>query len=345
MIQISQQQLERRWDEAPDEIRDGIFSDENNDELDRIGVTYTLNRQQEKDLAYLCLVTFLGFITTKDVYNQLLEFFGGNAKSAYDVYVLLDVKLFGPVKGQIEAFRKTHWIPDEQADVQLSQTKVEPPRMEQRVDLKKRPEKDAVNLKTEEIKKVESEPGPVVVSQVRSEKLEVRSEQKEQVPAAVLPTSNFQPLTSQPKLFSPHDFHLRGEKWAVSSEKTQSSQSVTQNPQPTTQNLDEGPIILHKKEESIPIAEANRYKEYKNISAGGFLGSFGSIFNRKREQQNQAPRASVEIPEAYTENRIPYTESGKVGEKVPVKVKNFGDERSNVQYSDYRTYLKQRDQS
>lgn len=355
MIQIPQEQLEQRWDESPDEIRDAIFSDTNNNALDEIAKAHEFNEGQQKNLAYLCLIAFLGFISTKDTFEQLKDFFGGNTKDAYDVYTILDQKLFNPIRGSIESFYKVH------REVQFPDAKAEVPRIEAEVNLKKEPAKGAVNLKTETIQKVESQPGPVIIPAISTGEPLRQSfspslgEVGSEVSKAQGTGQQIQKEIQRPRLFTPHDFHMRNEQRIGTRDKAQEiRQEAIPNiqtsipptsyvPSPTLQPQDTGPVILHKKEESIPIAQTTRFKEYKSISPGGFLGSFGSLFSRKQET-GQAPRASVQIPEIGISDKG-QGESEQPGTQVPIRVKNFGEGQKAVHYKDYRTYLDSRDEA
>lgn len=339
MVYISQKQLEQRWDEAPDEIRDAVFSDIDNSVLDSVSKSYSLDEEKQKDLAYLCLLVFLGFITTKELYNQLLEFFEGNTKNAYDVYTVLDQKLFSPVRQIVNAFYKAHWTPAQ--IVENASTAIEEPKLEERVNLKKSPveQVQAVNLKTEPIEKIPSSPGPVIIKVANQQ-------ETPKPPQSTSFSQQSAPLkpVSRAELFSPHTFHTR---YDASSQKQEVPAQVVQvdkkKNEQTPSVADTGPVILHQKEDSIPVAQMAKFKEYKNASPGGFLGSFGSLFSRKQDVI-QTPRVSVEMPPPVSiPNGIPQKED--TAQDVAVRVKDFGKKQAPpLQYKDYRAYLDSRDE-
>jgi hypothetical protein len=357
MIQVSREQLEKRGDEAPPEIQDAVFADANNELLAQIGKANSLSEKQEWELARVCLYAFLGFISTKDVFEELKALLGGNAKAAYDAYVQIDQNLFDPVRAQINHMRRVSGIKDQGSEeTQTVQT-------ERRVDLRMQAKPGDVNLREVKVEseKLKEEPSSAqamegakpmmmgtekreipdfefpISKQVQNQNTQVPNTEILHLPAqadvvqndkASYPISETRPPISGQQLFSPHNFHMRtspplqapeNKQEAKGEQKTVPLQPIAPQPLqqqtiPSPQPVEEGPVILHSKEEAVPIAQAHKRGEYKSMSAGGFLGSFGSVFGRKKEESSQAPRADVQIPSLNYEE-----------ENVPMKVKNFGE--------------------
>lgn len=329
MIQIPQEQLEQRWDDAPDEIRDAIFSDSNGEELEKIGKIYLLTREQEKGIAYVCLVAFLGFISTKDVFEELRGLLDGNTKSSYDIYSILDQRIFSPLRPVVQQFYESH------KKESATPTDIIEQNLEEKVDLKKvRPAEDFVNLRPQTPADSSVAPRPVTI-QAEAGPMQAATIEKSQL---------FSPHTLRESwIRTPSPGEQLKIKYPVPDQTGKPNVHDEQSRQAGDEpSKDEGPVILHKKEESVPIAQIDRFKEYKNPGAGGFLGAFGNVFLKKQQEQ-QAPRASVEIPGAGFNDKgsVP---KGQEKSDVPITVKKFGDGQKTVHYSDFKTYISRRDE-
>jgi hypothetical protein len=144
MQHFSRQQLLARWDKISDILREAIFSDINEKILDDIALASHLSDDQRADMAYLCLLVFLGFISYRDVMQELQERFNLDPKTALAMYQEIDEKLFEPIRKDIEDnYLKCKVGVVDEASVQK-------PTVTPEVNLKAPEFDEAVNLKKED---------------------------------------------------------------------------------------------------------------------------------------------------------------------------------------------------
>lgn len=334
-MKISREKILERWEEIPIELKEILYDDS----FDSAVLSFLVVEQLSDDLFWdiqdVIKGVLFGFIEPKKSYEFLNEKIG-EAGKALRAYQLLNDRIFSKWKPLIQS------VYEKYASLNvMGATTIEEPKLEERVNLKKSPveQVQAVNLKTEPIEKIPSSPGPVIIKVAN----------QQETPKPPQPTSFSQqsaPLKpiSRAELFSPHTFHTR---YDASSQKQEASTQFVQVDKKKNEQApsvaDTGPVILHQKEDSIPVAQMAKFKEYKNASPGGFLGSFGSLFSRKQDTI-QTPRVSVEMPPPVSiPNGIPQKEDATQG--VAVRVKDFGKKQAPpLQYKDYRAYLDSRDE-
>lgn len=102
MQHFSRQQLLARWDETPDILREAAFSDVNESILDDIAIEFRFSDSQRADTAYLCLLVFLGFVSYRNVMQELQDEFRLDPTTALALYQEIDAKLFEPIRKEIE---------------------------------------------------------------------------------------------------------------------------------------------------------------------------------------------------------------------------------------------------
>ena len=102
MQHFSRQQLLARWDETPDMLREAAFSDVNESILDDAATEFRFSDSQRADMAYLCLLVFLGFVSYRNVMQELQDEFRLDPTTALALYQELDAKLFEPIRKDIE---------------------------------------------------------------------------------------------------------------------------------------------------------------------------------------------------------------------------------------------------
>lgn len=335
-MKISREKFLERWEEIPIELKEVLYDDS----FDSAVLSFLDVEQLSDDLFWdiqdVTKGVLFGFIEPKKSYEFLNEKIG-EAGKALRAYQLLNDHIFSKWKSLIQN------VYEKYASLNIATPiSIEEPKLEERVNLKKSPleQVQAVNLKTEPIEKIPSSPGPVIIK--------VANQQENQKPHQATPFSQpsapFTPV-SRGELFSPHTFHTRydvpSQKQEAPAQAVQMDEKKNEQASPTT---DAGPVILHQKEDSIPVAQMAKFKEYKNASPGGFLGSFGSLFSRKQDMV-QTPRASVEMPPPVSiPNSIPQKED--IAQDVAVRVKDFDKKQTPpLRYKDYRAYLDSRDKT
>ncbi|KKS82757.1 MAG: hypothetical protein UV58_C0005G0011 [Candidatus Wolfebacteria bacterium GW2011_GWC1_43_10] len=102
MMIVSREQVLQRWDSTPDLIKEAVYSPTNNDTLANISSSFHLSEERHRDLAYLCLLVFFGFIHLQDLYREIKNSLGIDARIALDIYHELDQKIFSPFHKEIE---------------------------------------------------------------------------------------------------------------------------------------------------------------------------------------------------------------------------------------------------
>jgi len=94
-----------------------------------------------------------------------------------------------------------------------------------------------------------------------------------------------------------------------------------------------GPLIIHQKETPLSATQNTSGGEFKQMSYGGFMGSFKSLSQNKSSSVPTA-KASVEIPSPPMASTPKEKE-----EKIPVSVKQYEEKPKTVHYSAFSTPL------
>ncbi len=102
MINPTEKQIQNRWDLLPEELRDAIFSEENNALIDSIGEDYVLTEKQKENLSRIVSDVIFGFISVADAEKQIKEELEVEPEEAADISKRITAKIFAPLKTQIE---------------------------------------------------------------------------------------------------------------------------------------------------------------------------------------------------------------------------------------------------
>lgn len=142
MQHFSRQQLLARWDESSDVLHEAVFSDVNELTLDNLAEKFRLSDDQRADMAHLCLLVFLGFVSYRNVAQELQSELGLDAATALSLYQGIDAKIFEPIRKDIEDnYLKFKIGAVDEASVQkpsvVSQVNLKTPQPEGTVNLKK----------------------------------------------------------------------------------------------------------------------------------------------------------------------------------------------------------------
>ena len=142
MQHLSRQQLLARWDESSDVLRGAIFSDVNESIFDNLEGKFHLSDGQRADMAHLCLLVLLGFISYRNVAQELQDGLGLGAATALSLYQEINTKIFGPISKEIEDnYLKFKTGAVDEASVQkpsvVPQVNLKTPQPEGTVNLKK----------------------------------------------------------------------------------------------------------------------------------------------------------------------------------------------------------------
>ncbi|MFA6494778.1 MAG: hypothetical protein WC246_00195 [Candidatus Paceibacterota bacterium] len=102
MIRISREQINERWENISQVLRDAIFSIVNDHHLDRIAEKNQITPDNRYDLEKIVDLVFLGFLPYRDAMRELQEVLAVNEKTALAVYQEIDANLFEPIRKDIE---------------------------------------------------------------------------------------------------------------------------------------------------------------------------------------------------------------------------------------------------
>lgn len=303
MIKVLEQELDKRWDESPDDIREAVFSPFYNENLEKVCDGFHLIEDKRVVLRKLCFLTFLGVIHLEDFYKEVKESLGVDSRVALDIYHEVDKKIFEPLRKEIDAnYLKFKIGVVNPENIQEQGT------IPQRVVLKRQEGSAVINLKPEtEKEEVVKNPevGPI--------RIEIKSEAPTSAPTPIPKPAPIQP--QQPKVETPKPTTLT----------------------PTEASVEMGPVIIHKKEESQAISQTKTANAYKQASFGGYFGSFNkSQFTPK--PQDTISRAQIETPLT----KKPEETMGVAGageRKIPVVVKKYEETPKTVHYSNFKTDL------
>ncbi len=94
MVTVPEKVLNNRWDEAPEKIKEAVFSPFYNDIFDSIGTLFHLSENKLDILRQLIFFTFFGFIQIQDLYNEIKDSLGIDPRLALDIYHEIDKKIF-----------------------------------------------------------------------------------------------------------------------------------------------------------------------------------------------------------------------------------------------------------
>ena len=308
MIKVSDSQIDERWNDAPDKIREAVFSQFYNDQFDGICDTYHLPENKRDILRNLVFYAFLGFFPLEDMYKEIKEGANLDPRIALDVYHDIDKKIFDPFKKEMEDM----FIKFKIGIVKESQ--ISTPEVNPQIVLREGPEvinlrpepavsEAPIKIKVEGEKKL-PEPAPMSIGQVniKPEAVIVAPASPKPPASSAAPISKLEAIISAPK------------------------------PAPASAPDSEGPMIIHKKDESQSVVQTQPASPFRQTSFGGYMGTFRSFSG----QAPQAPVSSAKI-EIPSEQKIS-TPAGE--QKIPVVVKKYDEEPvKTVHYSDLRTPL------
>ena len=304
---ISKAKLEERLDQVSDILRDDVFSDENDTEIDLIIRNLNLTEEQHIKVSRSCLYVFLGFLRIKDLFEELVQEVKLDSKTALVVFQALDQKIFSNHRAQIEANYKNF-----QTGANVAQEDIEPLKTQEQVLLRKETSPETVDLSLKDI--------PI---ETQNSKLKTQNNNKQQT------NTNTLNLGQQ---FSGAAPVSMGGGIAVADSKIPKQPPETNTKPPLVANhssppaSDGGPVIIHKVEEAQSVGQLNAVKGYKQMSFGSFMGSFST----PQSKTANISRAEVEIPGATKpQSAAPQqqnTQPQSTAQQVPFSVKKYEDQ-------------------
>lgn len=289
MISISRAQLQERWEQIPESLQDEVFSDAHDETITELVGRYNLTEAQHKKLSYICLTVFLGFLDIKDVFDAIQKSFSFDAKIAMELYEALKSRIFTHAQADITENYK-RWTLGVVSDENIA-----PLFTSEKVTLKKEYAPGTVNLSLKDI--------PVPQTNIRATAANPFSQVSQPAPMPQGMSSSVRP---SPFLKPQQQIPTENQK-----------QQPVEQSKPISH--EEGPMILHKKEDINPIAQSTSDKGYKQMSFGSFSGSFKTPFS---ERQPQISQAQVEIPNAVSPSDT---------KQVPFSVKKYEEKSAQEQ--------------
>ena len=101
-ITPTQQQIGRRWNILPQEIRDAFFADTNDDSITKLCQSEHLSKEKTDDVFIATGYVLMGFIHPEDLAEELSAAVGLPPQVAAAISGDIDKRIFAPIKGSLE---------------------------------------------------------------------------------------------------------------------------------------------------------------------------------------------------------------------------------------------------
>lgn len=164
MKNITKEEIKTRWDNAPIEIRQEIFSFKNDDIIEQIASNFSLDDTQHKQLLDGVFYVLLGFIEVKGMIGYIRNKLHLSPQVSIELFKILDERIFSRVANELRSFSLSFKVQEDIDDVQEPQT-------QETVSLKREPQ---------EIKQKE-EYAPASFSQIQTPPSQKEASQEEVV--------------------------------------------------------------------------------------------------------------------------------------------------------------------
>jgi len=344
MYAPTRKQLEERWQELPDILKDAMHSAMTLNEIENIEKNFHLSEERGDQLARLVRWVFYGFIHPENLFNEIKEALKIDPRIALDIYHQLDKNVFSLYKKEIEDNYIKHKIgAAKEAEIVSTQP------LSAQVVLK---EPGAVNLKNQietNLQKVSYQQPPV--------KIKIQEEDKSlQSGPVLIDQILIDQISAKPESQDKSlESSTESEKSADLSSKSQETLDSNKIGQQPSSLQSDGPLIIHQKEEVQSVAGAKAAATpFRLPSFGGYRGSFKSLdLGRSLQQESPEPLSvKVEIPlseKGSSESNKNKVESPKASlnlgeQQVPISVKKYdqlttSNEAKTVHYSNFKTPL------
>jgi len=294
---VPQENLLERWSGIPVSLREVMVSDLVIETLDAIEKEQHLNESRSRVLRQFVRGVFLGFIHLQDLYKEIANELGIDNRIALDIYQQLEQKIFAPLRREIDANYLQHKLGGiKESDVEQLQP------TQERVVLKN-PSPETLDLKG-----VASSPVQAPIRILGAEK-DGKDALSSYAPPAPTSSLNME------------------EKKELPETKPASISMPSEN---------QGPVVIHQKEEAQSISQAQPMGGYKHMSFGGFFGTK----QQPNSFEKQPTRATIETPTDFgTAEFSALPESRVQDDRIPVSIKQRGEKVKTVHFSSMRTNL------
>ncbi len=357
MYAPTREQILDRWNNMPDILRDVSHSQTVFNEIDSIQKKYNLSDNKISSLGRLIRGVFYGLIHTEDLYKEIRDDLQVDPRLALEIYHEVDNKILSPFKKDIEEnYVKSKLGTVKESEIiepgQVSPQVVLKEKNPEIVDLKNQPSSSQpIKLKIEGTPSKPKEPEPVSLENIQINSSAQASKNFLSPSSVNNPNSSVNPVTQKQVGFNPNvpptfakpiinqenkiNQQPASQPINMTNQPANSlNQTPNQSPQATPkQSFPEGPVILHKKEESQSIAQSQTIKNFAPSSFGGFFGSDMKSFGTAKPQ-NFVSSAKIEMPSQIKPI------SNQPVQKVPVVVKKYEEEPvKTVHFSNFKTTL------
>ncbi len=282
---------------------DEIYSGTNDQVLLQLQETYqfsdTVLFAIEKKYQYV----LLGFLRTKDLFEELVQEVKLDSKTALAVYQALDEKIFSRLRGEIENTYKLFQTNNTPEQV------VSPIQTKEQVVLRKETSPETVALSFKDVPTPtplpQENPVPRVVQQPTPISLKTSPASSFNQPVGIAPnntpapapvslestTQKVVPLSPPVPPYAPKTNTVPSAQVPVQNvgeQKISQAMFAVPHTAPST----DGPMVLHKKEEISSVGQSTAGKAYRQMSFGSFMGAFKSPQNK----ETNISRAEIEMP-------------------------------------------------
>jgi len=213
MIQISKQQVLKKFDALPQNLKEALFSEHNANLLWQICGGQHLTEDKISVIATIAGDVILGFIHAEDLAKEIKNELGINQEIANTIALEIDRKIFGPIRNDLE---KVYSMPAEEKEIEAEALDLRKKTAEQRLEEAVVPAAEAgVSGKTEVKSVAESvsagaegpkivgaEEKPIVGEKIekKKEKIEnLSAEMAEAGPMIIHKEAEFKPLSADKK--------------------------------------------------------------------------------------------------------------------------------------------------
>lgn len=328
---------------------DEIYSGVNDQILLQLQEIYKFSDDVLFAIEKKCQYVLLGFLRTKDLFEELVQEVKLDSKTALAVYQTLDEKIFSRLRSDIENTYKLF-----QVESVVPDTLVSPIQTKEQVVLRKESSPETITLSFKDtppqasinqmtsinnISQVRNTTPSPQITQPNSQTVNIPAFSAISTPPPVSLGESVQgnlspsqmrvtPVSSQNQIIAPSKVipaSLPSQNTNTSATKAGPTSILNSGQQtvspsmfaiPNTQSTAEGPMVLHKKEEVSSVGQSTAGRTYRQMSFGSFMGAFKTPQNK----ETNISRAEIEIPNmTQSNNNSPSAPS----QQVPFSVKKY----------------------
>ncbi len=302
------------WDKTPQNLRDVVSDVDVMSLIENIAKEYHVSEDKEIRLERLVRFVFLGIIHRQDLQKEIRSFLNIDNRVALELYGDLDRKVLYPYHKDIDKNYVMFSVganKEKASDVVVGKKQVvlkdNKNESGQTLDLRKETTENFYGA----MGRVAPKKIGLINEDIKNQSIKDDQVTKNKNDLPVLPIQNEE---KNKDIVTNIQQSKQGNAVDISKTETKKEKS----------NEIKGPVILHRRDEIKAVGADKKYTGYKNVSAGGVLGSFGTPFFGAGEYKNIVG-ANVEMPVNDDKNI-------KISKKNDNKVKhiNYSELKSDV---------------